>query len=1163
MALILNKAKALKNNAVNDNLIINGNFEIWQRGLEFITTGYSADRWFLSENGSIKAYRKLSNNLENSVYCLRIETLPQELSTNTSSFVVAQAIETSKVIPLRNKYVSLSFYIRCPSSNNWSGNLVATAKSSSSTNNILNRAAISESIITIIPTEDNSWVKYSSSFILPSDCSTLSIEFTPSNNLSAGSIIDIAQVKLEAGDFTTYLKTRPQEEYFESQRFYQILTAKLRAGTGAGSTQKRRFGNSINLLQQITLNNPSISIIEDRSIGLLNPVYQLANSNKTLDISAESNSPHSEIDVGIIIDSELKFGQAPPTPSGISIVRASSGITISWLSISSYINESINYSINYGISPESLTGIITTSGISEFVANIGESTPFYASVSSNSFFGSSKSSEVITSAPTFSIPSGVSGLSASWKYNLFDLSWNPIINDGGSPLQKYIVQVNNSSGFTNQPDYGINSNGYTITENATNTSTSISRLYTMETSGSGPYYIRVAGFNRAGTGVWSSTLTLNKTTPLSIRNVSTLAINSGITLSYLPPSGNGGSDITITQAQYSSSIDFSAAITKNYSPNFEPITISGLTNAVGKWFRMRAINPIGTGDWSNYVSGVPNRTLTVPNNPTGLNASWIDTSGIGLTFLAPTDDGGSPIINYTVNIATNSGFTTNSRTYNTLNNNPSIEIPTPIYTGIYYLRSKANNSLGSSNYSSGISINSTSPAAPVLLFASPVNSGAALSWTAPIGRGSSVTSYNIDRSSSSSFSSPTTITGITGVLTYTVNNLTNNSSLYFRVLAVNTSGTGLVSNYLIATPKSPYTTPSEPINSLLTRYSSPTGVRLSWSSPINNGGLSILSYNYQFSTGISFSSFLSSGTVSSSTFQYSLDTQTSSIIYGRVRATNSEGNGAWSATATAPVLLTSPTVPLNFSGVPGSGSFSLSWQAPSSSGNDSTPLIYNISSDKLLDDNTLLLGPSFTTTNLTGLLTVDSSGSSGPGRYQICIRSQNSLYYSNSSCITLTNSNLASKPTSYNIYYTAHQGNGTLLTSTRPIEDFGLISTAGEDRIFQYGEWVLSAASTAYGIAIYKASLPSYLRIDFGAQVYVSALYFVFKKFGIAAGAAYSANKTIQSSSDNITWTTIGNTGGQISTSAMKVVLNKQCRYIRILNPTNNSWMSFSKLYFT
>lgn len=1170
MSLILNKAKAIKNNAVNDNLIINGNFDIWQRGLTFITTGYCADRWFVYENGAIEVSKKSVNDLENSSSCLRIKTLPQESGSSTSSFTLAQAVESEKIIPLRNKYVTLSFYVRSPSDSNWSGNLLVKAMSSTSINSVLERSLISDSSLSIAISNNDSWVKYSKSFLLPTNCTSLTIEFYPSASLSSNSILDIAQVKLEGGNFATIFKSNIDDEKNNTKRFYQKTAAKLKAGTGAASNQRRKFGSSVPLFQSVA--NPdsySVSIIENNNIGLSNVIYSLANSNSNiLEISADSSSPHSELNVSLVIDSEFKFGNVPKMPSGVSIQRTSSGVYVSWLSGIPYINEPISYTVNYGQSSDQLDSILTTSQTSGFISGIYDYTPFYASVSSSSYFGNSEPSRVFTSAPLFSVPSGVTNLSGVWLRDAFYLSWDHIVDNGGSPLRRYIVQISNNSGFVNQSFYGYDpgSSGYTITQSPTLNYRNISRLKNIEVSGSDPYYARVAGYNLAGTGTWSSTFVLNKTEPTPILNLSTLSINSGIILQYSPPSGNGGVNISILQTQHDSSSSFSSPVTRNYSPNFEPITISGLTNGVGRWFRMRAINSIGSGNWSSYVSGIPNRTLTIPNSPTGLVPSWVDTSGIDLNFKSPSDDGGSPIINYTVNIATNSGFSSNSNTFNTINNNPGIQVPTPLYTGTYYLRVKANNSIGSSSYSTGVSINSTTPAASIVSAAIPLNSGVTLNWLGPIGRGSEVTSYNITRSSSSSFTSSTAITGITGVLTYTATGLTNNSLLYFKVNAINIAGTGLDSNIVSATPKSPVTVPSEPIITSLSRTISPSAILLNWSEPINNGGSPILSYNYEYSTGNLFNSILSSGLVSGSVLYYSLSSGIFVETYSRVRAINAQGTGSWSNVLSVQRVVSAPSIPLNFSGLPSSGSFSLSWAPPASSGNDTSSLTYSISSSKIINNSTQI-GPSFSTTGLTGLLDVSVSGASGPGTYNICVVAKNSQYVSSSSCLQLTNTNLQAFPTSFNFYYkTDRNGYATRVTS-RIFNDYSLTYLSSETiwkpSAISDAQSFLSKDSndTSWGIAIYKRTTESYFKIDFGSDVYVSNMYLRPKVFGTVRGSAYIRNKPIFASSDGETWTQITSVG-TISSDIKKISINKTCRYIKINNPTNNSWMSLSKLYF-
>jgi len=91
---------------------------------------------------------------------------------------------------------------------------------------------------------------------------------------------------------------------------------------------------------------------------------------------------------------------------------------------------------------------------------------------------------------------------------------------------------------------------------------------------------------------------------------------------------------------------------------------------------------------------------------------------------------------------------------------------------------------------------STAPAAPTGLTASAGNAQVSLSWTASSG----ATTYSVFRGTSAGGESATAlVTGLTGT-TYTNTGLTNGTTYYYKVAAVNASGTSAQSNEASATP---------------------------------------------------------------------------------------------------------------------------------------------------------------------------------------------------------------------------------------------------------------------------------------------------------------------------------------------------------------------------
>jgi hypothetical protein len=98
---------------------------------------------------------------------------------------------------------------------------------------------------------------------------------------------------------------------------------------------------------------------------------------------------------------------------------------------------------------------------------------------------------------------------------------------------------------------------------------------------------------------------------------------------------------------------------------------------------------------------------------------------------------------------------------------------------------------------SGSGGSGSAPAAPTGLSASAGNSQVSLTWTASSG----ATSYNVYRGTTAGGESTTAIaTGLTGT-TYTNTGLTNGTTYYYKVAAVNSVGTSGMSNEASATPQ--------------------------------------------------------------------------------------------------------------------------------------------------------------------------------------------------------------------------------------------------------------------------------------------------------------------------------------------------------------------------
>ncbi|MBW5449426.1 cellulose 1,4-beta-cellobiosidase [Cohnella sp. CFH 77786] len=234
-------------------------------------------------------------------------------------------------------------------------------------------------------------------------------------------------------------------------------------------------------------------------------------------------------------------------------------------------------------------------------------------------------------------------------------------------------------------------------------------------------------------------------------------------------------------------------LTNLYNSSWNPTT-QKWTNGVPtfKYHRFWAQVDIATA-YAEYERLLVPPTPSVPAAPAGLTAtagnaqaslSWTATSGATSYNVKRATTSGGP---YTT-IAT--GVTATSYTNTGLTNGTT-----------YYYVVSAVNSVGESANSAQVSAAPQAqpvPAAPTGLTAAAGNAQAALSWTASSG----ATSYNVKRATTSGGPYTTIATGVTAA-SYTNTGLTNGTTYYYVVSAVNASGESANSAQASATPQAP------------------------------------------------------------------------------------------------------------------------------------------------------------------------------------------------------------------------------------------------------------------------------------------------------------------------------------------------------------------------
>ena len=324
------------------------------------------------------------------------------------------------------------------------------------------------------------------------------------------------------------------------------------------------------------------------------------------------------------------------------------------------------------------------------------------------------------------------------------------------------------------------------------------------------------------------------------------SLDGRVAVSWSTPWNDGRSPITGYVVQVATNEAFSGATTFSTSGN--SFTVSSLTNGTPYFFRVAARNAIGTGGYGSSASATPKAAATVPGSPIGL---WVN-GGNGeaaIYWQPPLNNGGSPVTSYLVQVSTTSSFASSS-SFTT--SSTSLSFPSLTNGTTYYFRVAATNSVGTGSFGGFVSVTPQAPAsvptAPLNLAASTGNGSVSLTWSAPSSNGgAAITGYLVQLAVNTSFAGA--VNFYVSSNAYTVSNLSNGTTYYFRVAAYNQEGMGSYGSTVSSRPQAPIGVPSAPTNVVATASGSGT-VELRWSPP--SGGVQPTSYRirqYSYKTG--------------------------------------------------------------------------------------------------------------------------------------------------------------------------------------------------------------------------------------------------------------------------------------------------------------------------
>ena len=238
-------------------------------------------------------------------------------------------------------------------------------------------------------------------------------------------------------------------------------------------------------------------------------------------------------------------------------------------------------------------------------------------------------------------------------------------SDGGLSITQYRVEwVSSTQSYSSDRRIDTTSTNPTIT-GLTNDVT---------------YTVRVRALNSIGYGDWSSERTAAPRDPATRPGAPTIALTAGnaqVSVGITAPSSDGGATITSYQVQWKSGSNAYNS-TRQQTTTSTSTVIRNLTNGVTYTMRARAVNRVGTGNWSAERTAAP--VAPAGNAPSAFCVTWtrtaVDNSNDQLALaVTVTDNGGSAVTNHILELKQGAQYVTTQASGNA-NFNTGITINT-------------------------------------------------------------------------------------------------------------------------------------------------------------------------------------------------------------------------------------------------------------------------------------------------------------------------------------------------------------------------------------------------------------------------------------------------------------------------------------------------------
>ena len=842
------------------------------------------------------------------------------------------------------------------------------------------------------------------------------------------------------------------------------------------------------------------NVYQDTGLSTSTAYYYKVSAINGLGTSAPSNSANGQT-----------FGVPNPITTLSLTTISTSQIDLTWSQPSLNGFAFVDYTIE-----RSFDGLVwqphatTTNTTYQDTLNTNDNTEYHYRVYTQNSFGTSLAGNAEMSFTTPTPPAAVTTTVQSDTQ--IDLIWN---NPTGTAHTGFLIEQSIDAGST-----------WTTVTTTTNQNLAYSVINLTPLT---DYQFRVSTVNQmlpqaTGTSVPSpvATATTFGAPDVPTGLTATALPGSQIQLDWVAPTNVNGSPVTEYKIERSTDggVTWGPLVANTGNLN---ITYSdtGLTTTQEYHYRVSAYNIYGVSSPGTEASAIAS---DVPSQVTGLTATPTINYTIDLVWTTPNGNGYA-VSGYTIerNIAGAGWVTIVPDTSSVATTYADINLSA---STVYEYRVSAINVVGTGAVSSIVASNAGDvPGSPVLTLTALPNSTIQLDWTVPSDNGFAITTYAVEKSTDGTNWSPLTSVN---AITYQDTGLTNGSTYYYKVTAVNQVGNSVFSSAVSIIAGD---TPGA-LGALTAITQSDTSVQLTWT-PATANGYAVTGYKVEQSLdGVAFTDVTVN--TQSTAVSYTVTGLTDSTdYYFKVTGINALGLGALGPIASAHTFgAPDPFIPLTTSST--TTSATVNWSAPYDHGSSITS--YRVEILNLVNG---VGNGQWLTLTTTGGLTNTHTGLQTNTEYQyriVAINSYGSVTspaqaittFANPPVLTATASSgttidltwpAVSGSTTYSVYSSANDVTFTLLQSGISATTYQATGLSLGQTVYYKvtvtnaaGESVQSASATATTWSL--PGTPTGLTITNPTPTTARFTWIAPTDFGGAPSVTY----TLQRSEDNSNW---------------------------------------------